>query len=126
MAKKAKKDKNWADKRSHPRKDVKIYGVFRKDIELSETEVMMENLSMGGAFIISDDPPPKGSPVMLQFMIPGDESPISVIGNVTWTKTSAEKDEKKGMGVKFTIANKFDLERLKKYLQKILEDEELF
>jgi uncharacterized protein (TIGR02266 family) len=58
------------------------------------------DVNEGGLFIETDTLQPPGTAVVLQFRIPGSESPIKVRGRVVWT--SAERPtETPGMGIEF-------------------------
>jgi type IV pilus assembly protein PilZ len=58
------------------------------------------NINEGGMFVETDTPPEPGSPVALQFRIPGSEEPIAVMGRVVRT-TEGDRDEPPGMGIEF-------------------------
>lgn len=113
---------DFKEKRQHPRFIVKIYGIFKSDIDLEETDMMMGNLSAGGAYIKTDNPSMPGSTVTLRFHLPGEEKPISASGVVVWWQKPGGGKEP-GMGVKFEKINDEDLEKLKKYLESLVEEE---
>ena len=58
------------------------------------------NINEGGMFVETDAPPEPGSPVALQFRIPGSPEPIAVMGRVIRT-TEGDRDEPPGMGIEF-------------------------
>jgi type IV pilus assembly protein PilZ len=58
------------------------------------------NINEGGMFVETDAPPEPGSPVALQFRIPGSPEPIAVMGRVVRT-TQGDRDEPPGMGIEF-------------------------
>ena len=58
------------------------------------------NINEGGMFVETDTPPEPGSPVALQFRIPGSEEPIAVMGRVVRT-TEGNREEPPGMGIEF-------------------------
>jgi uncharacterized protein (TIGR02266 family) len=58
------------------------------------------NINEGGMFVETDAPPEPGSPVALQFRIPGSEEPIAVMGRVVRT-TEGSREEPPGMGIEF-------------------------
>lgn len=58
------------------------------------------NINEGGMFVETDSPPELGSPVELEFRIPGSEEPIQVLGRVV-RATVGDHDEPPGMGIEF-------------------------
>jgi uncharacterized protein (TIGR02266 family) len=61
------------------------------------------NISMDGAFVVTDRPSPVGARVMLMLAFPGDGRPLAVRAEVRWCKEAAAPDERRpvGMGVRF-------------------------
>jgi uncharacterized protein (TIGR02266 family) len=108
--------------RSQPRYITRIFGVFSQDIDLDETEVLMTNMSLGGAFVRTETPVPPGTPVTLRMYVPGQDVPLSVAGEVVWWRRPDQGGDP-GMGVKFVQVAKGDLERMKKYLATLVEEE---
>ena len=111
-----------SDQRQYPRFQTRIFGVFASDIDVNESEMLMTNLSLGGAFVRTDEPAPPGSTVTLRFYVPTEEVPISVIGEVVWWRPTAEQGEP-GMGVKFVQGNQEDFEKIKRYIAHLIEKE---
>ncbi|NDY41463.1 TIGR02266 family protein [Dissulfurirhabdus thermomarina] len=61
-----------------------------------------ENLSVGGLFIASPSPLPKGTLLTLEFTLPGDAAPLRLKGIVTWTREATlAPGQRRGMGIKF-------------------------
>jgi len=58
------------------------------------------NINEGGMFIETDSPPDLGSPVELEFRIPGSDEPIQVMGRVV-RASEGTSDEPPGMGIEF-------------------------
>ena len=108
------------DKRKFQRYNIRIFGVFEKDIDLEQTDMMLANMGLGGAFIKTEKPAPPGTVVTLRFYLPGYERPLSVGGEVVWWQTDPSKGAV-GMGVKFTSVSEEDLEAIKKYLEGLVE-----
>ncbi len=104
------------ENRGHKRYNIRIYGVFSKDIDLEQTDMMLANLGIGGAFIKTDKPAVPGTSVTLRFYLPGRDIPVSVSGEVAWWQTDPAKGSV-GMGVKFTAVQEADLEAIKKYIE---------
>lgn len=64
------------------------------------------DLSMGGLFIESKNPPPKGENVHLKIYLLGEEQGLDVWGVVAWSskeeRVTPERTYPPGMGVRFT------------------------
>jgi hypothetical protein len=67
---------------------------------LWESDELCETLSVGGAFIRSEDPPAKGRRVLLQIQLPSGES-VETLGRVAWTRVPLGGARKPGVGVEF-------------------------
>jgi uncharacterized protein (TIGR02266 family) len=75
---------------------------------------MTDDISEGGMFILSDDPPEVGSEVRLRLKPPGRLFAIKLRGEVTWRKV----DGRSGFGVRFI----FDKAATEKKVQQLVED----
>ena len=62
------------------------------------------NINEGGMFVETEATPELGSPVALQFRIPGSEEPIQVMGRVV-RATVGDHEEQPGMGIEFENLN---------------------
>jgi type IV pilus assembly protein PilZ len=58
------------------------------------------NINEGGMFVETEAPPAPGSPVALQFRIPGSDEPIQVMGRVV-RASEGSLHEPPGMGIEF-------------------------
>jgi Tfp pilus assembly protein PilZ len=66
-----------------------------------DTDDLCETLSVGGAFVRTDDPPAKGRRVLLQIHLPSGES-IETEGRVAWTRVPLRAGTKDpGVGIEF-------------------------
>lgn len=110
------------DKRQNSRFQTRIFCVFKNDINLDETEVLMLNMGSGGAFIKTDNPAPPGTPVTLRVYLEPDAEPLSVSAEVVWWKTQGQEGES-GMGVKFMRVRPQDLEAIKAFVEDLIENE---
>lgn len=108
------------DGRVAPRFQTRIFGVFNSDFDLDETEMLMTNMSIGGAFIRTENPAQPGSQVTLQVYLKENDQPLSVGGEVVWWRMPGHGDPP-GMGVKFVNISQTDLERMKSYLAGLVE-----
>jgi uncharacterized protein (TIGR02266 family) len=110
------------DQRRHARFKVRVFGVFRRDLDLDETEMMMMNLSTGGAFVRTDAPAPSGAQVLLRVYEHEDATPLPIQGEVVWTRLPGQGTPV-GMGVRFTQLAPDDLTRLKAFLARLVEED---
>ena len=111
-----------SDNRRYKRFNIRIFGVFQKDIDLEQTDMMLANMGIGGAFIKTNKPAPPGTVVTLRFYLPGRDIPLSVGGEVVWWQTDPDKGNV-GMGVKFISVSEKDLEDIKKYLEQLVTED---
>jgi Tfp pilus assembly protein PilZ len=111
-----------ADKRQSPRYKTRVFGVFSKDIDLDETEMLMMNMSLGGAFVRTETPSPPGTPVMLRVYEHEDSTPLPIMGEVVWSRLPGQ-GQPVGMGVKFTQIGPGDLPRYKSFLAQLVEED---
>lgn len=84
----------------HPRVPVEL------PIEYAITERVVAtsclNISRGGIFIRTPDPPPLNREIVLRFAIPGDPEPVRLRGRVVWSNAHAGRNPfPPGMGVQF-------------------------
>ncbi len=110
------------DLRLTPRFQTRIFGVFRRDIDLDETEMLMTNLSLGGAFIRTETPAQPGTPVTLRVYLGDEEAPVSILGEVVWWRMPGHGDPP-GMGVRFVQVAPEDLEKVKAFLARLVEED---
>lgn len=61
-----------------------------------------KNLSMGGMFIASINPPPPGRKFNLEFTLPATGHNIKCVGEVVWNRTYSNRGKyEPGMGLRF-------------------------
>ena len=77
------------------------------------------NVSRGGAFIRTNDPPSPGQRVLVQIHVPDDE-PVETIGRIAWSKRvitapGEAGDEEAGAGIEF-LADSRNLEAISRAL----------
>lgn len=68
-----------------------------------EQRAYTKNIGVGGAFIMSPDPPAPGAILQIALQVPASSRPIEVRGEVRWIVDGKhdEPDSEFGMGVKF-------------------------
>jgi len=112
--------------RQHPRFATRLLAVFRKDLDLEETESLMTNLSLGGAFVKTPHLLPPGTVTHLRFYVDEQEAPLSVVAEVVWTRRGSADGglaAPPGMGVRFQQVTPEDHRRLTRYLAQLVEED---
>jgi len=80
------------------------------------------NISPSGMFLITTDPIPEKTRLKLLFQLPEDNEKIQVLGEVIWCRESKEKPNlPPGMGIKFLKIEEKDKDRIKNFVQGIIE-----
>lgn len=92
------KDEEQHERRRSERVDLLVRVDYKTVDELFSE--FARNINEGGLFVETDTPPSIGSPVALQFTIPGTDDPIQVMGRVVRV-TPGDRDEPPGMGIEF-------------------------
>ncbi len=110
------------EKRRLTRYQTRVFCVFKNDLNLDETEVLMLNMNSGGAYVKTDNPAPPGTPITLRIYLEPDAEPMSVGAEVVWWKAVGTGGEA-GMGVKFERVNDRDLQAIKSYLAGLISDD---
>lgn len=78
------------------------------------------NLSSGGLFLETEDPPPEGTPLQLEFFLPIRPEPIRCKGRVAWVNPPAAKkkpDFPSGMGVQFVDLSLDDMHAIRDFVR---------
>ncbi len=98
--------------------DVSLRIVMNSDFDLDASDSLMSNLSLGGCFVLTPKPLPVGSPLVLQFKLPGesDGEGIKATGVVRWLR-EARRESGEGMGIQFTEIRPEHLVILKRFLE---------
>ncbi|MFI5339928.1 MAG: TIGR02266 family protein [Candidatus Methylomirabilales bacterium] len=74
------------------------------------------NLTAQGVFIRTAVPFEMGEQVVLRFLLPGQETPVNVIGQVVWRNADPSKTEGTGMGIRFVEVAAADREAIEHHL----------
>lgn len=91
-------DRGGAERRRSDRIDLLVRVDYKTVDELFSE--FARNINEGGLFVETEQPPELGSPIALQFRIPGAEEPIQAQGRVVRI-TDGLGDEPPGMGIQF-------------------------
>lgn len=65
-----------------------------------EQTAFTENIGVGGAFIVSDDPLPAGTTLVFGVTVPGSGREVEMLGEVRWI-ADGDDEPVPGMGVRF-------------------------
>ncbi len=79
------------------------------------------NINEGGLFIETENPPPSGTAVLLNFKLPGEEEPIRVHGRVVWTSALGGA-ESPGMGIEFENLDRVARARIDQVVRNLRRD----
>jgi len=85
--------------------------------EGSPLSAFTKNIGVGGAFILTTDPPPPGSKLALTVSVPSSQEPVEVDAEVRWIVDGKhdEPEREHGMGVKFNGLHVEQLMALNEY-----------
>lgn len=89
---------SYSDRRKTTRADLIVRVDYQTVDELFSE--FARNINEGGIFIESEHPHPLGTPVKLQFQVPGSQDPIRVSGLVVRV-SEGDPTEPAGMGIEF-------------------------
>lgn len=109
--------------RNAPRVPLKLsvhYGVGDEERQLHEYSI---NVSTGGLFIETGDPPPVSTPLRLEFFLPDQEQPIRCRAQVAWINTEDGQQhlrQPKGMGVQFVDVGLEDMRLIRSFIMQEL------
>jgi len=112
-----------AEKREHPRHPVKIPVTFRrmddnaqprslKDLPQQIKSAQTLDSSVGGMFVVCEEPLQKGDLVSLKLGLPTGGPPFTAFAEVAWMGPS-------GAGLKFLAVKEQDVQRLEDFLKTV-------
>jgi len=107
------------NKRGFPRHPVTLAVRFRtaRDFVVEHAT----NISRGGIFIRTDDPPPMDAAVQVELTLPDDPAPVSTRGIVVHRQL-AVGGKTPGVGVQFVDASDAFRERIDRYMESLITD----
>jgi type IV pilus assembly protein PilZ len=107
------------NKRGFARHDVTLAVRFRtaRDFVLEHAS----NISRGGIFIETDDPPPLDTVVQVELQLPDDPTPVNTSGIVVHRQL-AVGGKAPGVGVQFVDASDSFRERIDRYMESLVKD----
>ncbi len=102
------------EKRKYMRFDVLLNALGRAGDESKKLKVT--NFCREGIGISSEDYLPEGKDVDVEMMIPGDNIPVVVTGEITWAADSSSDDQQYEGGMKFKEIKDSDRGRILEYV----------
>ncbi|MGD0267049.1 MAG: TIGR02266 family protein [Candidatus Methylomirabilota bacterium] len=81
------------------------------------------NLSARGVFIRTAVPFDMGEQVVLRFLLPGQEAPVTVIGQVVWRNADPSKAGGMGMGIRFVETAADDRDSIERHLAQAIAEQ---
>ncbi len=96
------------------------YGIGEEERQLQEYSI---NVSTGGLFIETADPPETLTPLRLEFFLPGQDRPIRCLGRVAWLNAETGQHNPqlpKGMGVQFVDMSLDDMRLIRSFIMQEL------
>ncbi len=104
--------------RYDPRLPVNVKVQYRSEGGELQSGVTL-NLSVAGMFIITEEPPPIGMPVEIEFQLPDFDEILSMKGQVVWNTSSMKRGTSvHGFGLKFSDGDPADLLQISDYVAK--------
>lgn len=99
-------------KRRHRRLPVDLPVGWRVPNEPNRHESEMGDIGTGGAFLRTKEPPPEGTPVVLEVAAPGSRAAHVIEGRVAWRRAE-------GVGVEFRCRDIGGMRRLRELVRRI-------
>ncbi|WP_225072350.1 TIGR02266 family protein [Desulfuromonas sp. CSMB_57] len=110
-------------RRAAPRVEMRLQVRFRlADGEHYLTDYTV-NVSTGGFFLESQQPLPPGTPLSLEFSLPGHTEPIRCSAQVAWVNQPTDKKNRRlpaGMGVQFQDLSLKDMSLIRSFVTRAL------
>ena len=102
---------SWEEKRRHPRIEIS----WKARLEKSEgpEEVLLKDISLGGAFVVCEDPLALQDKFTISIDLPG-QGPLQLNAEVVWSNVNMPRDKvvNRGMGIKFINNEEKDRQQL--------------
>ena len=104
---------SWEEKREHPR--VEISWTARLEKAEGPEEVALKNVSLGGAFVVCENPLALQDKFTISIDLPG-EGPVQLNAVVVWSNGNMPRDKvvHRGMGIKFINNEEKNRQQLRK------------
>lgn len=107
-------------KRNYPRAPISIRIQYQEP-EKRIVEGFTAIMGGGGLFVDTVAPLPVGTPVSLEFALPGQTALVKVEGQVVWVRPEFDpKGFSPGMGIQFRKINEADREKIVQFVMHVL------
>lgn len=100
------------EQRRHVRRAFEVQFQAREAHGAGQLVFTSADLSTGGTFLRSELLLEQGEPLSLEFVLPGDTTPVRAQARVAWVRRFPQGDEAPGMGVEFVSMRDEDRRRL--------------
>lgn len=102
------------ENRLHPRLPL----VIRAEIQMEGTQQIgyLTNLSLGGAFLATENPQPIDTPMHLHVFLPWKLGEFEAEAKVVWSSATGTETDPPGMGLKFTGLDSHADSKLRAYV----------
>lgn len=112
------KDKKGNDLRCYPRYEIKGKAKFKTPMQMDISLATIKNISGGGLCILSEKKVDIGSKLSLEFMLPGDKTPIITTSEVRWVEDldSPIGNYNYRLGVEFRDIKKSQQDKITKFV----------
>jgi type IV pilus assembly protein PilZ len=108
------------EKRNYPRAPISIRIQYQEP-QKRIVEGFTATMGGGGLFVDSVDPLPAGTPVRLEFGLPGQGAAVKVDGRVVWVRPEFDpKGFSPGMAIQFKKITEADREKIMHFVMQIL------
>ena len=90
-----------------------------RDVDVFVSSKIM-NISRGGLFVKTRKPPPKDTPLDIEFTLPAGNDPIHATGRVVWISPAASRGNAilpVGVGIHFDKIARSDLKRIEEFIE---------
>lgn len=94
------------------RKDMRVPLVTQLSFDEGQTLALVKDISVGGMFVETRNPPPSGSQIRLRFNLDPESPVVVAVGHVSYVV------EKAGMGVQFVEIQQEDQQRIQAYIDR--------
>jgi Tfp pilus assembly protein PilZ len=82
----------------------------------------VDDISIGGAFLRTDEPPTAGTPLLLEIIPPGGTAPQVIECRVAWTRRGPGVE---GVGIEFRCRGVVGMRRLRELVRRVEQDSPL-
>ena len=112
---------SWEEKRKHPR--VAVSWPAQMETSEGQIEVQLKDISIGGAFVVCQNPLPLNEQFSLIINAP-NQGPFALNSEVVWSNINVPEDKviNRGMGVRFIQNTDADRQRLNQVIMAHLEE----